>query len=130
VALSRQLERAARFWKQYRRLRGRRSVPPLIHGFRYTAKDWYLKYGVGYAFKSLDNDPDIKEAHRKAGYDLDILSQQSNTARQRENIGATWYLEWDNFTQQQIQRALLRQVTPLQALEASAKKAQELKKNS
>jgi multiple sugar transport system substrate-binding protein len=100
------------------------------NGTYYTAKDWYLKYGVGYAFKSLDNDPDIKEAHRKAGYDLDILSQQSNTARPRENIGATWYLDWDNFTQQQIQRALLRQVTPLQALEASAKKAQELKKNS
>jgi multiple sugar transport system substrate-binding protein len=77
-----------------------------------------------------DPSPDIKEAHRKAGYDLDILSHQSNTARQRENIGATWYLDWDNFTQQQIQKALLRQVTPLQALEASAKKAQELEKNS
>ena len=28
-------------------------------GVYYIAKDWYLKYGVGYPFMSLDNDPDI-----------------------------------------------------------------------
>ena len=58
-------------------------------GNYYTAKDWYLKYGVGYAFKSLDNDPDIIEAQRKAGYDRDVLKQQVATARAaREHRGA------------------------------------------
>lgn len=97
-------------------------------GNYYTAKDWYLKYGVGYAFKSLDNDPDIVEAQRKAGYDRDVLKQQVGTARARENIAAPWYNEWDRFTQQQIQNTLLRRIKPLEALTASANKARELKK--
>lgn len=99
-----------------------------VSGNYYTAKDWYLKYGVGYAFKSLDNDADIVEAQRKAGYDRDVLKQQVGTARARENIGVTWYSEWDRFTQQQIQNTLLRQIKPQDALMASARKAQELKK--
>ncbi|MGH7118234.1 MAG: hypothetical protein ACREFP_04465, partial [Acetobacteraceae bacterium] len=64
------------------------------------------------------------------GYDLALRSQQYASARARENITATWYAEWDRFTQQRIQEALLRQTTPHAALEASAKKAQELKRNS
>jgi multiple sugar transport system substrate-binding protein len=97
-------------------------------GNYYTAKDWYLKYGVGYAFKSLDDDPDIIEAQRKAGYDRDVLKQQVATARARENIAAAWYNDWDRFTQQQIQNTLLRRVKPQEALTASANKARELKK--
>jgi multiple sugar transport system substrate-binding protein len=99
-------------------------------GNYYTAKDWYLKYGVGYAFKSLDNDPDIVEAQRKAGYDRDVLKQQVGTARARENISAPWYNEWDRFTQQQIQNTLLRRIKPQDAMMASANKARELKKAS
>ncbi len=99
-------------------------------GNYFTAKDWYLKYGVGYAFKSLDNDPDIIEAQRKAGYDRNVLKQQVGTARARENISASWYNEWDRFTQQQIQNTLLRRIKPLDAMMASANKARELKKAS
>jgi len=99
-------------------------------GHYYTAKVWYLKYGVGYAFKSLDKDPDIIAAQKGWGYDLALRSQQYGSARARENITATWYAEWDRFTQQRVQEALLRQTTPRAALEASAKKAQELKRNS
>ena len=97
-------------------------------GKYYTAKDWYLKYGVGYAFKSMDTDPDITAAQKAAGYDPDIRGQQYATAKARDNIKAPWYNEWDRFTQQQIQNTLLRKVKPLEALQASAKKAQELKK--
>lgn len=96
-------------------------------GEYYTAKDWYLTYGVGYAFKSLDHDPDIVAAQKAAGYDLDVRAQQYGSARARENIKAPWYNEWDRFTQQQIQTALLRQVTPKEALGASAERARELK---
>lgn len=94
-----------------------------------TAKTWFLKYGVGYPFQSLDNDPDIIAARKAAGYDLDILHQQTVAARARENIAAPWYSEWDRYTQQQIQNALLRQIKPRDALVASADKARELKKN-
>ncbi len=98
-------------------------------GEYFSAKDWYLKYGIGYPFKSLDQDPDIQAAQKKTGYDLDVLRQQFANSRSRENISATWYSEWDRFTQQQIQSALLRQVKPAEALAASAKKAGDLKKS-
>jgi multiple sugar transport system substrate-binding protein len=97
-------------------------------GVYYSAKDWYRKYGVGYPFKSLDNDPDIKKVQQDAGYDLAVRSHQYQNAHARENIKAPWYLEWDRFTQQQIQTVLLKKIAPRDALEASAKKARDLKK--
>lgn len=95
-----------------------------------VAKEWYLKFGVGYPFKPLDNDPDIIAAQKKTGYDLAVLQQQVGAAQIRENISTTWYAEWDRFTQQQIQNTLLRQIKPADALAASAKKARDLKKAS
>jgi multiple sugar transport system substrate-binding protein len=97
-------------------------------GAYHTAKDWYLKYGVGYAFMSLDKDPDIVKAHQQAGWDLAIRSQQYATARARQNIQAPWYNEWDRFTQPQIQNALIKKASPRDALTASANKARELRK--
>ncbi len=97
-------------------------------GVYYSAKDWYRKYGVGYSFKSLDNDADIKKVQQDAGYDLAVRSHQYSNAHARENIKAPWYLEWDRFTQQQIQTVLLKKTSPRDALNASAKKARELKK--
>lgn len=99
-------------------------------GQYFTAKEWYLRYGVGYPFQSLGQDPEIVEAQRKAGYDLQVLRQQYGAARARENIGAPWYSDWDRFTQQQVQSVLLRQIKPQQALEASARKARDLKKSA
>ncbi|MEP6701548.1 MAG: extracellular solute-binding protein [Betaproteobacteria bacterium] len=95
-----------------------------------VAKDWYLKYGVGFPFMSMENDPDIVAAQKKSGYEFDILHQQFKTAQVRENVLTSWYAEWDRFTQQQIQNVLLRQIKPAAAMAASAKKAQELKKNA
>ena len=93
-----------------------------------AAKTWFLKYGVGYPFKSLDNDPEIQAAQKQSGYELPILQQQVANAHARENLATTWYSEWDRYTQQQIQGVLLKQAKPMEALTASAKKAQELKK--
>src|SRR5262249_57695813 len=88
-------------------------------GKYYTAKDWYLKYGVGYAFKSMDRDPDIIAAQQQAGYDPDLRAQQYSSAKARENIKAPWYNEWDRFTQAQVQNALLQQAKPPHALHHS-----------
>jgi multiple sugar transport system substrate-binding protein len=97
-------------------------------GAYYTAKDWYLKYGVGYSYKSMDYDPEIVAAQKAAGYDIEVRSQQYATAQMRENISSPWYSEWDRFTQEQIQNVLLQQIKPQAALEASAAKARALKK--
>jgi hypothetical protein len=98
------------------------------NGVYYSAKDWYSKYGVGYAFMSLDKDPDMIRVHKEAGWDLEVRSQQYATARSRTNIKAPWYNEWDRFTQQQVQNALLRKATPRDALTASANRARDLRK--
>lgn len=95
-----------------------------------VAKEWYLKFGVGYPFKPLDKDQDIMAAQKQTGYDLNVLQQQLATAQIRENVLTTWYAEWDRFTQQQIQNVLLRQIKPADALAASAKKARDLKKSA
>jgi multiple sugar transport system substrate-binding protein len=97
-------------------------------GQYYTAKDWYMKYGVGYPFMSLDRDSDIIKATEQAGWDLKLRSQQYSAARARQNIKAPWYSEWDRFTQVQIQNALAKKSTPKEALTASANKARDLKK--
>ena len=94
----------------------------------FTAKDWYLRFGVGYAYKPLDNDPDVVAAQKAAGYDLGVRAQQYATAQMRENIATSWYSDWDRFTQQQIQNVLLGETKPEAALEASAAKARALKK--
>lgn len=99
-------------------------------GAYYTAKDWYLRFGVGYSYKPLDNDPDIIAAQKAAGYDLSIRSEQYATAQMRENIASPWYSDWDRFTQEQIQNVLLGQTKPIDALQASAAKASALKKQS
>ena len=92
-----------------------------------SAKTWYLKYGVGYPFKPLDTDPQIEASQKQLGYEPSIFGQQMAHAHTRENIGTTWYSEWDRFTQQQIQAVLMQQTTPIAALTASAHKAQQLK---
>ncbi|MEE8537282.1 MAG: extracellular solute-binding protein [Acidobacteriota bacterium] len=97
-------------------------------GAYYTAKDWYINFGVGYCFMSLDKDPDIIKTQIASKWEFDIRSHQFGNAKARENIKAPWYNEWDRFTQQQIQDVLIKRVKPREALLASAKKARALKK--
>ena len=99
-------------------------------GNYYTAKDWYLKYGVGYASSRSTTIPTLSRHRSKAGYDRDVLQAAGRRGASRENITAPWYNDWDRFTQQQIQNTLLRQIKPADALAASAKKARDLKKAS
>jgi hypothetical protein len=68
------------------------------------------------------------KVHKDAGWDLDVRSQQYGTARSRTNIKAPWYNEWDRYTQQQVQNALIKKGSARDALTASANKARELRK--
>ncbi len=52
-------------------------------GVYYTAKDWYRTYGVGYCYKSLDSDPDIRKVQQDASYDLEVRSHQYGNAHAR-----------------------------------------------
>lgn len=96
-------------------------------GQYYTAKNWYLLRGLGFAYKPLWQDKDIIEATNKWG-DAKVFSEMALAAKARENIKAPWFSEWDSFNQARLQEALLKKTKPRDALAASAKKAEDLRK--
>jgi multiple sugar transport system substrate-binding protein len=119
TAMSKQKDQA---WKLLQYVGGKDR-----EGMYHTAKSWYLSDGLGFGYPQLAKDPDIIESTKKWG-DITLISQQAALAKTRENIKAPWFAEWDVYHQEQIQEALLKKVSPKDALRASAKKAIELKK--
>jgi multiple sugar transport system substrate-binding protein len=95
---------------------------------QYSApKSWFLKVGAGYAVAPLDTDPDVINTTQGWG-DIKLMADQYKMARTRQNIKEPWYNDWDRYTQQQVQEALLRKITPREALANSARKTDELRK--
>jgi len=94
-----------------------------------VAKRYYLKNGVGYAYESLDDDPDIA-AETSKWSDQAMFAKQGALAKPREYITFSWAAEWENFHMQQLQEAVLGRVSAEDALKASADKAIALKKSA
>ncbi|MCP8937468.1 sugar ABC transporter substrate-binding protein [Alsobacter sp. SYSU M60028] len=92
-----------------------------------VAKRYYLKNGVGYAYKSLDNDPDIAAETQKWS-DQAMFAKQGSLAKPREYMTFPWAAEWEDFHIQQLQEAVLGRKSARDALQASASKAIQLKK--
>jgi multiple sugar transport system substrate-binding protein len=82
--------------------------------------------GLGFGVKPLFQDPDIR-----AGYDswadADLIAQQQALARKKDVV-TTWFGEWNDVNGAAWQQALLRKLTPEQALKISADKWNALKK--
>lgn len=94
-----------------------------------VAKRYYLKNGVGYAYQSLDSDPDISAETGKWS-DQAMFAKQGALAKAREYITFSWAAEWEDFHMQQLQEAVLGRKSAEDALKASADKAIELKKSA
>lgn len=94
-----------------------------------TAKKYYLKNGVGYAYTALNSDPDITAETGKWS-DQALFTKQAGLAKARQALNATWYSDWDTFNMQQLQEAALGKKTARQALQDSADKARQLKKSA
>jgi multiple sugar transport system substrate-binding protein len=92
-----------------------------------NARDWYLNFGIGYAYKSLDKDTKVVESTKEWG-DVSLFEKQGQTARIRQGLNEKWFAEWEVFNQQQIQNAILKQISPKDALAESARKLDEIKK--
>lgn len=90
------------------------------------AKAWYVNHGLGFGFTSLLNDPDVVATTQK-WVNPDDLLKQSQAVRTRENIREPWFSEWSGFHEARLQEAILGKISAKEALEMSAKKAQELK---
>ena len=86
-----------------------------------------MKYGLGYAYMPLANDKEIVQETQRWSDPL-LRSEQYTHSSARENIKAPWYNEWDRYTQQQVQEALLKRIDPRKALENSATRARDLKR--
>lgn len=108
-------------WKLLQFLGGRDKA-----GTYHTAERWADLQGLGPGYMSVADSPKVAEAF-KQWVDLDLSRAESRKARVREISKVTWYPEIDLFMQQQVQRALLRQVSPKDALQQVAAKARELK---
>lgn len=97
-------------------------------GEYWTAKQWHDRFGLGFAYKSLAEDPDIVESEHQWG-DPELFAQQKETAVPRNGVDAPWYSEWDNLMQAEWHKAVLQQITPAEATAAMAEKWRELRED-
>jgi multiple sugar transport system substrate-binding protein len=82
--------------------------------------------GLGFGVKALFQDPEIRAGYASWG-DADLIAQQQSLARKKDVI-TTWFGEWNDVNGTAWQQAILRKVTPEQALKTSADKWTALKK--
>lgn len=82
--------------------------------------------GLGFGVKSLFQDPEIRAGYA-AWADADLIGRQQSLARKKDVI-APWFGEWNDVNGTAWQQAILRKVTPEQALKTSADKWNALKK--
>ncbi len=96
-------------------------------GDYYTARRWFRLRGLGFAFKSLLDDPEIIAQTEQWG-DIKLIKEQSQFVRMRENIKAPWFPDFNVYYQPEIQKILLRQQSPRDGLARIAKRCRELKR--
>jgi multiple sugar transport system substrate-binding protein len=82
--------------------------------------------GLGFGVKALFRDPEIRAGY-DAWADADLIGRQQALARKKDVV-TTWFGEWNDVNGSAWQQALLRKVTPEQALKTSADKWNALKK--
>lgn len=91
-----------------------------------TARFWYLNRGIGFAFPSLLDDPEVIASTRRWG-EIEKIRAQAQHARSRENIKAPWFPEFDTFYQAEIQEVLQARITPRDGLARLAKECRRLR---
>jgi multiple sugar transport system substrate-binding protein len=84
--------------------------------------------GSGFGVKSLFQDPEIRAAYASYG-DVDLIGKQQSLARKKDVV-TPWFGEWNDVNGTAWQQAIMGKVTVEQALNTSATKWTELKKQS
>jgi multiple sugar transport system substrate-binding protein len=90
-----------------------------------VVKRWAVENGLGFGWKSLWDDADVRKAFSTWG-DPDMLRQNQQLARSKEGL-TKYYPSWDVFTRSELQKAYLKQVSTTAALSAMADKWNSLK---
>jgi len=99
-------------------------------GQYYTSKRWWLLRALGMAYQSPWSDPEVQEKTKKFIADPAMMQKQNSLAIARDGLENPWWTDWYMDLQSNIQQALLKQKTPKEALQASADKARQLKKEA
>ena len=115
-------ERLQEAWALMRFLGGRD-----VQGDYYTARRWFRLKGLGFAFRSLMDDPQIV-AQTELWGDSRLIEEEAQHARTRENIKAPWFADFNAYYQAEIQKILLRQQSPREGLGRLADRCRALKK--
>ncbi|GAB3399984.1 ABC transporter substrate-binding protein [Flindersiella endophytica] len=97
-------------------------------GEAYTAKFWFEKQGLGFAFKELANDPDIKKALGTFADPADVYSRLAEIAKPRRVIAKPWYTEFETESQKTLQGLLSGSKSPSDAVQAMDSNAKTLEK--
>ncbi|HCG02071.1 MAG TPA: hypothetical protein DEV93_16200 [Chloroflexi bacterium] len=90
-----------------------------------VVKRWAVENGLGFGWKSLWDDADVRAAFSTWG-NPDMLRQNQQLARAKEGL-TKYYPSWDVFTRGELQKAYLGQVTTESALSAMADRWNQLK---
>jgi multiple sugar transport system substrate-binding protein len=90
-----------------------------------VVKRWAVENGLGFGWKSLWDDADVRKAFSTWG-SPDMLKQNQQLARSKEGL-TKYYPSWDVYTRGQLQKAYLKQVTTTAALSGMADKWNSLK---
>ena len=94
----------------------------------FTPLFWFVNRSLGSAYDSLYAEPQVKALATERGLgDLSAYLQQRQVARTHEGREVPWFQEWEHFSQREIQRVLLRQISPREALGGMADKFYELR---
>ena len=89
----------------------------------FTPLFWFVNRSLGSAYESLYTDPQVKRLADERGLeDMNSYLQQRQISRTHEGREVPWFQDWEHFSQLEIQRVLLRQVSPREALERMADK--------
>ncbi|MEE2909794.1 MAG: extracellular solute-binding protein [Candidatus Poribacteria bacterium] len=96
-------------------------------GDYFTSRRWFRLRGLGFAYKSLMDDPQIIAQTEQWG-DIEIIKKLSQVARTRENIKAPWFPDFRVYYQPEIQKILLRQQSPRDGLARIAKRCRDFKR--
>jgi len=96
-------------------------------GQYYTAKRWWLLRSLGFVFSPLEKDPEVQAHAKKFIHDVDLMNKGQQIATPRDGLQFPWWSEWYLHLQGNIQDAILGKQSVKDALNASNKKAMELR---
>jgi multiple sugar transport system substrate-binding protein len=89
-------------------------------------KRWALEKGLGFANLPLYNDKKVRASINKWG-SVSLERQQAKLAQVKQGLTKYWGV-WDIFARQELDKAILGQESPRQALSKMADRWQQLKK--